>query len=59
MCGYFCIGYINFMFKANNLTDFTNIFSPNNLKKNDNIILKMAEYNSVETPNIYQNLNDQ
>ena len=29
MCGYFCIGFINFMFNVNTLTDFTNIFSPN------------------------------
>ena len=33
MCGYFCIGFINFMFKGNNLTDYTNLFSPNDLKK--------------------------
>ena len=26
MCGYFCIGYIDFMLKGNNLTDFTNLF---------------------------------
>ena len=39
MCGYFCIGFIGFMLKGNNLTDFTNIFSPNDLKKNDDIIL--------------------
>ena len=29
MCGYFCIGFINFMFNDNSLTDFTNLFSPN------------------------------
>ena len=58
MCGYFCIELINFMFKVNSLTDFTNLFSPNNFKKDDEI-LKMAEYNSVETPNTYPNLNDQ
>ena len=39
MCGYFCIGFIDFMFKSNSLTDFTNIFSPNDFKKNDDIIL--------------------
>ena len=39
MCGYFCIGFINFMFNGNSLTDLTNIFSPNDLKKNDDIIL--------------------
>ena len=33
MCGYFCIQFINFMFKGNSLTDFTNLFSPNNLEK--------------------------
>ena len=26
MCGYFCIGFINFMFNGNSLTDFTNFF---------------------------------
>ena len=35
MCRYFCIGFIDFMFKRNSLTDFTNLFSPNDLKKND------------------------
>ena len=40
MCGYFCIGFINFMFNGNSLTDYTNLFSPNNFKKNDDIILK-------------------
>ena len=39
MCGYFCIGFIDFMFKGNSLTDFTNIFSTDNFKKNDEIIL--------------------
>ena len=29
MCGYFCIGFIDFMFNGNSLTDFTNLFSPN------------------------------
>ena len=40
MCGYFCIGFINFMFNGNSLIDYTNLFSPNDLKKNDDIILK-------------------
>ena len=40
MCGYFCIGFIDFMFKCNSLTDFTNLFSRDNFKKkNDDIIL--------------------
>ena len=41
MCGYFCIRFINFMFKGNILTDFTNLFSPNNFKKNDDTIFKL------------------
>ena len=40
MCGYFCIGFIDFMLKGKTLTEFTNLFSPNNFKKNDDIILK-------------------
>ena len=40
MCGYFCIGFINFMFNGDSLTHYTNLFSPNDLKKNDDIILK-------------------
>ena len=39
MCGYFCVGLIGFVFKGNNLTDFTDLFSPNSFKKNDDIIL--------------------
>ena len=40
MCGYFCIGFINFMFNGKILTDYTNLFSPNDFSKNDNIILE-------------------
>ena len=39
MCGCFCIGFIDYMFKGKSLTDYTNLFSPNNFKKNDEIIL--------------------
>ena len=39
MCRYFCIRFIDFMVKGNTLTDFTNLFLPNNFKKNDDIIL--------------------
>ena len=39
MCGYFCIGFIDFMLKGKALTEYTNLFSPNNFKKNDEIIL--------------------
>ena len=40
MCGYCCIGFINFMFNGKSLIDYTNLFSPNDFNKNDNIILK-------------------
>ena len=33
MCRYFCIGFIDFMVRGNNLKDFTNLFSPNDFKK--------------------------
>ena len=39
MCRSFCIGFFDFMVNGNNLTDFTNLFSPNDFKKNDDIIL--------------------
>ena len=39
MCGYFCIGFIDFMLTGKSLTDFTGLFSPYDFKKNDDIIL--------------------
>ena len=30
MCGYFCIGFIDFVLAGKTLTDFTNLFSRNN-----------------------------
>ena len=39
MCGYFCIGFIDFMFKGKSLIKYTNLFSPNDFKKNDDTIL--------------------
>ena len=38
MCGYFCILFIEFMLNNKPLTDFTNLFSPNDFKKHDEII---------------------
>ena len=40
MCGYFCIRFIDFMFKEKTLTEYTNLFSPNDFKRNDDTILK-------------------
>ena len=39
MCGYFSIGFIDFMLAGKKLTDFTNMFSPYDFDKNDHIIL--------------------
>ena len=33
ICGYFCIGPVDFMFRSNSLADFANLFSPNNFKR--------------------------
>ena len=39
MCGYFCIGFIDFMLAGKKLTDFTDMFYPHDSEKNDDIIL--------------------
>ena len=38
MCGYYCIEFINYMLKGKTLLDYTNLFSPKDFKKNDQII---------------------
>ena len=40
VCGYFCIGFIDFMLKVKSLLEHTNLFSPNKYKNNDKIISK-------------------
>ena len=39
MCGYFCIGFIDFMLSGKTLNEYINLLPPNNFKKNDSIIL--------------------
>ena len=40
MCGYFCIGFIGFIFKGKTLTEYTNyLFSANDFKRNHDTIL--------------------
>ena len=39
MCEYFCIGFIDSMFKSESLTDYANLFSLNDFLTNDDIIL--------------------
>ena len=40
MCGYFCIGFIDFKLKCKSLLEYTNLFSINNYDNNDKIIVK-------------------
>ena len=43
MCGDFCIRFIDFMLKDIILIEYTNLFSSNEYKKNDKIILKFFQ----------------
>ena len=43
MCGYFCIEFIDFMFKGKSLSDCANLFYPNEYKMNEQIILKYSQ----------------
>ena len=38
ICGYFCIGFIDFMLESKSLLEYENVFSPNEYEKNDKII---------------------
>ena len=40
MCGYLCIGFIEFILKGKGLLEYTNLFSRNDYRKNDKIILQ-------------------
>ena len=52
MCGYFCIRFIDFTLAGKKLIDFTNLFSPHDFKKNDDIILTYFKYEGIQ---FYQN----
>ena len=39
LCGYFCIGFIDFMLAGKTLICYTNLFSPYDFKKHDQIII--------------------
>ena len=47
MCGYFCIGFIDFMLKGARLLDYTNLFSPYEYENNDKIILSIFSITSL------------
>ena len=44
MCGYFCIGFIDFMLVGKTLIDYTSLFSPYDFEQNDNIILNYFKH---------------
>ena len=39
-CGFYCIALIEYMLAEKTLLDYTNLFSPNDYKKNDKITHK-------------------
>ena len=39
VCDYFCIRFIDFMLVGKKLTDYNSLFSPYEIKKNDDMIL--------------------
>ena len=41
MCGYFCIGFVDYMLNGKTLTDFTSLFSPNDFESNDRKIKEL------------------
>ena len=41
MCGYYCIEFISYMLKGKTLLDYNNLFSPNDFKKNGQIIQRI------------------
>ena len=43
MCGYFCIEFIDFMLEGKRLLEYTSLFSPNENKKDDKMILKYLQ----------------
>ena len=43
MCRYYCIEFIIYMLERKTLLDHTNLFPPNDFKKNDQIIKRIFE----------------
>ena len=40
VCGFYCIDFIEYMLSGKTFLDYTNLFSPNDYKKNGKIIYK-------------------
>ena len=43
MCGFYCIAFTEYMLAGKTLLDYTNLFFPNDCKKNDKIIYKYVK----------------
>ena len=43
LCGFYCITFIEYMIPGKTLLDYTNLCSPNDYQKNDQIIYKYFE----------------
>ena len=43
ICGYFCVGFIDFIMTGKSLSGYTNLFSPNKYENNDKTILKYSQ----------------
>ena len=44
MCRYYCIEFINYMLRGKTLLGYTNLFFPNDFKKNNQIIKIVFKY---------------
>ena len=52
MCGYFCIGFINYMVEGKSLTDFTNLFFLFQNRMVECNSIEYIEHNSIDTSNL-------
>ena len=43
MCGFYCIAFTEYMLAGKTWLDYTNLFFPNDCKKNDKIIYKYVK----------------
>ena len=49
VCGFYCIAFIEYMLPGKTLLGYTNLFSPNNYKKNDKKIYKYFKNKYVKS----------
>ena len=53
MYGYFCMGFIDFMFRGKTLTDFTNLFLPYDFKKNEDYFSRLYFEIRMSEPHVH------